>query len=245
MARRSRLRSRPSRRKSRWWRTWRGRFRLLIAAVAAIPLLYLLAALAGSLIPVNAGWSEPAEGTTIYLADNGVHADIIMPVSAEGLDWAPYFPMGHFAAPPAAPRFIAFGAGERHVYLDTPRWRDIRLSTIWYALTGGSRVIHVEYIDDPGFAVRQIRLRPAEYRRLWAGIRAEFDRDPNGRPQRINHPGYGPNDAFYGGIGKASALRTCNSWSAGELRLAGVRTSLWPPFVQGLVWRYRKADVNR
>ena len=223
----------------------RGRIGLLIGAIAAIPLLYLLAALAGSLIPVNPGWREPAAGTTIYLADNGVHADLILPVRAEGLDWAPYFPRSDFAAPPASPRFIAFGAGEKHVYLDTPRWRDIRLSTIWYALTGGSRVIHVEYLDHPGPAVRQIRLRPAEYRRLWAGIRAQFELDPSGRPQRIDHQGYGPNDAFYHGTGKASALRTCNSWSAGELRLAGVRTSLWPPFVQGLVWRYRTADVKR
>ena len=44
------------------------------------------------------------------------------------------------------------------------------------------------------------------------------------------------------GIGRASALSTCNNWVAGRLRLAGVRTSLWSPFVQGLVWRYRTAD---
>ena len=41
-------------------------------------------------------------------------------------------------------------------------------------------------------------------------------------------------------LGKASAIRTCNSWAADRLRLAGVKTSLWPPFVQGLTWRYRK-----
>ena len=27
-----------------------------------------------------------------------------------------------------------------------------------------------------------------------------------------------------------------------QLRLAGVKTSLWTPFVQGLVWRYRTTE---
>jgi uncharacterized protein (TIGR02117 family) len=209
-------------------------------ALLAVPLLYLAAALAGSLIPVNRGWAEPAEGIVVYLADNGVHTDIVMPVAAAGLDWRPYFPARDFAAPPPGARWIAFGAGEEHVYLDTPRWRDIRLSTIWSALAGGNRVMHVEYVADPRYAPRIIRVRPEEYRRLWAAVRAEFALDAGGRPERFDHPGYGPADAFYRGSGKASALRTCNSWAAGELRLAGVKTSIWPPFVQGLTWRYRK-----
>ena len=53
-------------------------------ALAAIPALYLLAALVGSLVPVNRAWQEPERGVTIYLANNGVHADIIMPAVAEG-----------------------------------------------------------------------------------------------------------------------------------------------------------------
>ena len=50
-----------------------------------MPALYLLAAVIGSLVPVNRGWAEPKQGTTIYIADNGVHADIIMAVRWEGL----------------------------------------------------------------------------------------------------------------------------------------------------------------
>jgi uncharacterized protein (TIGR02117 family) len=217
---------------------WVGR---LLKLVLALPALYLLAALAGSLIPVNRYWAEPAQGTTVYLADNGVHADIIVPVDADGLDWAPLIPKSDFAAPDPGAQWIAFGSGEERVYLDTPTWWDLTPRTIWSALTGGRRVLHVEYVPSPYYAVREIRLRPDEYRRLWAAIRADFTLDPRGRPVRIAHPGYGPSDAFYRATGNASVLRTCNSWAAGRLRLAGVETSLWPPFVQGLVWRYRKA----
>ena len=102
--------------------------------------------------------------------------------------------------------------------------------------------MHVSWVADPAYSARAIRLRPHEYRRLWAAIRAEFDRDTAGRPKRIVHPGYGPDDAFYDGLGKASALSTCNNWAADRLRIAGVKTSLWSPFVDGLVWRYREVD---
>ena len=211
-----------------------------VTALLAIPALYLVAALVGSLVPVNRGWTEPEQGTIIYLADNGVHVDIIMPIATQGLDWRPLIPPRDFAAVNANAEWIAFGAGERRVYLNTPTWWDLTPRTIWSALTGGKRVIHVEYVPSPYYAVRQIRLRPEEYRRLWAAIRADFELDRRGRPELIDHPGYGPSDAFYRATGKASAFRTCNSWAAGKLRLAGVRSSLWPPFAQGLVWRYRR-----
>ena len=225
------------RQKSKRW------IRRALLGLAAVPALYLLAALLGSLIPVNSGWREPDKGVTIYLADNGIHGDIIMPAVAEGLDWHPLLPRRDFAAPDPAAQWVAFGSGEERVYLETPRWRDIRARTIWSGLTGGKRVMHVEWVGNPGYAAREIRLRPEEYRRLWAAIRSDFALDANGRPQRLTHPGYGPADAFYRATGKASAIRTCNSWLANRLRLAGVKTSLWPPFVQGLVWRYREAGA--
>jgi uncharacterized protein (TIGR02117 family) len=213
---------------------------LLLTAILALPALYLVAALAGSVLPVNRGWTEPAQGTTVYIADNGIHADIVMPVEAQGLDWSPLLPKSDFAAPDPSARWIAFGSGEERVYLNTPSWWDITPRTIWSALTGGKRVMHVEYVPSPSYAERQIRLRPEEYRRLWAAIRADFALDGRGRPKRLSHPGYGPSDAFYRAVGKESAFRTCNSWVARWLRLAGVKASLWPPFVSGLTWRYRR-----
>lgn len=213
-------------------------------ALLAVPLLYLFAALVGSLVPVNRGWTEPADGITVYVANNGVHGDIVMPAKADGLDWEPLVPKSDFAAPDPTARWVAFGAGEKRVYLNTPTWWDLTPRTIWSALAGGKRVMHVEWAASPGYADRAIRLRPEEYRRLWAAVRADFELGQNGRPIRIDHPGYGRGDAFYRAQGKATAFRTCNTWLADKLRIAGVETSLWPPFVQGLVWRYRKATEN-
>ena len=212
--------------------------RRLLCGLLAVPLFYLTTALFGSLIAVNRDWREPDRGITIYLADNGVHADLILPVTAQGLDWRPLLPTRDVIDSGDA-HFVAFGAGERAVYLDTPTWADLKLGTALHALGGGERVVHVEWVRGSSYATQAIRLTPAQYRRLWAAIRAEFRLDPRGHPQRIDHPGYGPADAFYLGIGKASALSTCNVWVADRLRVAGVKAPLWSPFVQGLVRWYR------
>ena len=208
-------------------------------AVLFVPALYLAGALVGSLVPVNRGWREPDRGITIYLASNGIHSDLILPVSAQGLNWKPLIPVADFRGADPSAGWIAFGSGEEHVYLDTPRWRDIRPRTIWSGLAGGKRLMHVEYVRDPSYAVREIRLRPEEYRRLWAAIRSDFAADDKRRPIHVTASGYHGSDTFYRATGKANAIRTCNSWTADRLRLAGVKTSLWAPFVLGLAWRYR------
>jgi uncharacterized protein (TIGR02117 family) len=211
-------------------------------AILAIPALYIFAAFVGSLIPINSGWKEPDRGITIYVADNGVHADLVLPAEAEGLDWRPLLPKSDMANVPAGAQWIAFGAGERRVYLETPTWGDLSPKTAVIALTGGEQVMHVEWSRDPTYSAREIRLTSEQYRRLWASIRAGFELDPQGKPIRIDHPGYGPRDAFYRGVGKANAIHTCNQWAASRLRLAGVKAPLWSPFVQGLMWRYRAAQ---
>jgi uncharacterized protein (TIGR02117 family) len=216
---------------------WLGR---ALTALIALPALYLSAALVGSLVPVNEDWKEPAQGIAVYIADNGIHADLVMPVRAQGLDWSAVIPVTEMASPDLSDRWLAFGSGEERVYLNTPTWWDVTPRTIVSALVGGRRVMHVEYVPGPGYAVRQIRLRPDEYRRLWSAVRADFTLDSRGRPKRLDHPGYGCCDAFYRAQGKESAFKTCNTAVARWLRLAGVETSLWPPFVNGLTWRYRR-----
>jgi uncharacterized protein (TIGR02117 family) len=217
--------------------------RRIALAIAAVPAIYLLAALIGSLIPVNRDWNEPDDGITVYVANNGVHADLILPADTQGLDWSPLLPKRDFARPDPQAHWIAFGAGERRVYLDTPHWRDITLSTIWSALSDGERVMHVEWVRDPAYAARAVRLRPKNI--AASGNRSERNCPRRHRPPDPHRsPGYGPDDAFYQGRGKANAISTCNVWASDRLRLAGVRTSLWTPFSTGLVWRYRKADPD-
>ncbi|HEX8448713.1 MAG TPA: DUF2459 domain-containing protein [Allosphingosinicella sp.] len=42
---------------------------------------------------------------------------------------------------------------------------------------------------------------------------------------------------FYEAVGPYSAVYTCNSWTGAALRHAGVRTGLWTPLSQSIMWR--------
>lgn len=189
---------------------------------------YATAGLIGGAVPANAGWRPPAEGVRVFVESNGIHVGLVVPKVAAGVDWRGITPGADLADPRYA-RYdhLAIGWGERAFYLDTPTWADVRLRTVLGAARGSdATLMHVEHVPTPrtGDDVRAIVLRPAEYRRLAAYIRASF------APVRAVHAGYGANDVFYAGRGHYSAARTCNAWAGDALRQAGVRVGRWTPF---------------
>lgn len=214
-------------------------------ALLALPLAYFLLALIGSLIPLNSDWEEPEEGVTIYIADNGVHLDLVLPARAAGLDWTGDFSPSDLADPSHfGSDWVMIGAGDKGIYLDTPTWSDLTVGTAVKALADGDRVMHVQWVGDPAsWTAAKLTLRPAEYRRLHAAIRDTFEME-EGRPLRLDHPGYFGSDAFYEGRGSFTLIQTCNQWVASRLRIAGVETSLWSPLAQGLPWRYRSPETD-
>jgi uncharacterized protein (TIGR02117 family) len=109
----------------------------------------------------------------------------------------------------------------------------VKLATVLAAATGsGDTLVHLDHLPPPrvGPDVRSVVLRPEEYRRLAAFIRATVA----DRPAR--HPGYGPYDAFYEARGRYSARRTCNAWTGEALAAAGVRVGWWTPFPETVLW---------
>lgn len=206
-----------------------------LLGLSAGPLLYLVAAAVGGAIPANRGWIEAKQGVRIYVADNGVHTDLIVPVVAEGIDWRDLARAEHVRNPMwADASHLAFGWGDRGFYLDTPEWSAMRPSTAINAVIGGGpTVLHVAHLREPvpGPAMRPLTLRPEEYRRLAAYIRASF------APGTIL-PGYRDHDAFYPATGRYSAINSCNEWTGRGLRAAGVRTGAWTPLAFSvMLWR--------
>lgn len=193
---------------------------------------YAAAGLAGGAVPVNAGWRQAGEGVRIYVADNGIHTDIILPVAAEGIDWRTLVRADALRDPRyAGHSHVAFGWGDRAFYVGTPTWRDLSLRTVLYAAIGSEdTVLHVTHLPEPTIepGVRSLVLRPEEYRRLAAFLRGSFQTGPDGRAGSVL--GYGRSDAFYAARGRYSALRTCNAWTGEALRHAGVRMGAWTPF---------------
>ena len=189
---------------------------------------YGAAGMVGGAVPVNAGWTAPADGVRILVESNGVHTGLVLPKVAAGVDWRALARAEDLADPRyAGYDHVAIGWGDRRFYVETPTWRDVRPATVAAAALGsGQTVLHVEHIalPSPGDQARVVTLRPAEYRRLAAFVRGSFG------PRGWHRTGYGMDDAFYAATGRYDALRTCNSWTGDALRAAGVRIGAWTPF---------------
>ena len=85
--------------------------RTILLALLALPLLYLAAAVAGALMPRNPGWEEPPQGVLVFVRDNGVHVDLVLPASAAGFDLYRLVSPAHIADPESARGWVAFGWG--------------------------------------------------------------------------------------------------------------------------------------
>jgi uncharacterized protein (TIGR02117 family) len=206
--------------------------RSLLLTVVTLIAGYALAAVAGALIPVNVAWTQAANGVRIYVIDNGIHTDLVLPVVAEGVDWRDLVKPGDLANPAqAAQSHLAFGWGNRDFYLNTPSWSAVSPALVAGALFGGGRtVLHVAHIPEPkpDPHLRTVMLSPDQYRSLAAYVRATFAQGPSVH-------GYAGHDAFYEAKGGYSAISTCNQWTAGALKAAGVKMGFWTPFPFGVM----------
>jgi uncharacterized protein (TIGR02117 family) len=211
------------------------------AALLALPVLYFLAALVLGAVPANRGWSEAKEGVTIFVRTNGVHTWILVPKVTPDMDWRPLVPGEHVRDKGwGAGNYVALGYGNRTFYLETPTWGDLSMKNAFLAAFGrGRSLMHADHDHDPRPSgdQRPIRLSREEYRRLVRFARASFQYDSQGRTMPLIGRGYGGSDMFYEAVGPYSAVYTCNSWTGRALREAGVKTGVWTPLSQSIMWR--------
>ena len=211
-----------------------------LALVLAAVLLYLAGAALGSLWAVNRHRHPPPQGIDVWLRSNGVHVDLILPVSTAERDWRDDFPLRSFGDPPRAPRWVAFGWGARDFFVNVREWKDLTAGAALRALMRAPTVLHVEYVADDAAigaanAVRKIIVTRDEHAFLVRYVHSSLALDPGGRPQLLPGMGYSGNDNFYEGAGNYTPIATCNEWVNGGLKGAGLPAPLWSPFAWGLV----------
>ncbi|MCX8116114.1 MAG: DUF2459 domain-containing protein, partial [Burkholderiaceae bacterium] len=69
-----------------------------------------------------------------------------------------------------------------------------------------------------------------------------YKRQADGRPLRIDAPGYFDTDAFYEAVPVYTLWFTCNEWVRRGLADAGVRTAAWAPFDTAIFWQLRAIE---
>ncbi|MEW4467268.1 TIGR02117 family protein [Parasphingorhabdus sp. JC815] len=223
----------------------------IFVSLLAVIILYLLAALAGSILPANQFWKSPDDGLELFIETNGLHTAIIMPAYSDVHDWRTLIRPEDIDSSMGYSSHVMIGWGHEGVYRNAEHWQDLRFSDAVSAILGSDDVLlHVYHLNYPQAYPRfrrSIMVSEAEYRLIVEAIKGRFVLDQAG--QSIPSAGYGKHDIFYKARGHYNVFYTCNSWTSDVLRQAGIRTGIWTPF-QGGVMRWvmdiePQTDVSR
>ncbi|MBO6769435.1 MAG: DUF2459 domain-containing protein [Erythrobacter sp.] len=219
----------------RHWQRWLAG---LVALPVALVAIFLLTAWIGSSIPRNAGWTEPEEGITIMVETNGVHTGIVMPVVSPVKDWRTTFPSaGQARFDGQMPTHVAIGWGEKEVFLNTPTWGDLKLSTaLRIALFGGEGLMRVGHYVRPATSEyhRPLTLRREEYARLVEQVEAALPPLAAGET-RVTYDSFERGARNYDALGRYTLTNTCNQWVGDVLAHAGIEMGLWTPLAGGVM----------
>jgi uncharacterized protein (TIGR02117 family) len=203
------------------------------AGLAGSAALYGLAALACALAPSGGRPQKPGPfDPVLFVCASATHADLVVPIADDAVDWPGAFPAVTGAVPDGA--WLAFGWGDYGVYHDSPRWRDLRPGVALAALAGlGPATLHVMAVKPPrGGDCLAVGVDRAGRQALARFIRATVLDDPAGAPRLLDAPRAG--EAFYAARGRYSPFRTCNGWAAEALASAGLPAARWAPFSFGV-----------
>ena len=200
------------------------RFIFIVAAV------YILIIIVG-LIPVNNAFQPTPGGVEILLVSSAVHADVVLPIRTETVDWREPFPSKCFSGNTNDATHVAIGWGDKGFFINTPTWADLSASTAANALLWPSETcMHVsftkaEYLQES----RSVRISHEQYEQMVEFINSSFRQEPTGSMLQIEGARYGANDAFFEAQGTYHCLNTCNCWVGRALKSAGIRTGWLTP----------------
>lgn len=213
-----------------------------VGGIVGIVALYVAGGAVLSAIPVGQKTPPGPDQVEAYILSNGVHTDIVVPVSNDQIDWTQLVPYTDTPAMDTTRDYIGFGWGDKGFYLDTPTWSQLKPSTAFKAMFWlGESAMHTTFHHQPteGPDCVRVLLTREQYARLIQFIKTSFDLDAQGRIIRITGHSYGQYDAFYEAKRTYNLFYTCNTWANEGLKAAGQRAALWTAFDFGIFWQYR------
>ena len=213
-----------------------------IVGFIAFILLYLFSAYCLSRITIGKE-ANTKEEVTIYILTNGVHTDLVVPVKSEFYDWSKEVRFENTTSKDKKYNYLAMGWGDKGFYLETPQWKDLKVSVAFKAAFAlSTTAIHATYYETMtvGKECRKILISKEQYQRLINYITNSFQKDKDGHFMNIvTKAVYGNNDAFYEANGSYSMLHTCNTWANNGLKESGQKCCLWTAFDTGIFLKYQ------
>lgn len=175
----------------------------------------------------------PVGPHTIYLVSHGWHTGIVLPWND---DVARAWPAGlHLRQA----RFVEVGWGEQEFYPAPQNDSGRALKALFWR---NPSVLHLVAFDAPVsdyfLAAERVPLRldADRYRRLIAALGESFARDVAGGAMVFGVGLYG-DSRFYRARDRYHLFNTCNVWTAGKLKAAGLPLAPWRAVTTGMLMR--------
>ncbi|EGK88838.1 TIGR02117 family protein [Microcoleus vaginatus PCC 9802] len=197
-----------------------------------IVILFLTAFLTiGYLTPRKWGnYSQADCIISLYISNQGIHTEIIVPVKNEYFDGNQFLPLTEIGRDATSDyKYLSFGWGDRAFMLETSTSAIINPVTAFKALfLPTPSTLHVQGYRLPpeNIETKCVKISGAKYLKMVNFIKTSFLLDAPGKKIKISY-GYDNSDSFYEAKGSYSILRTCNDWTAEALQKAAVNTPLW------------------
>jgi hypothetical protein len=147
----------------------------------------------------------------IYLSDNGIHVDIVIPENG---------------------KYNAYGWGSKIFFMEVPTWDDLTFTVGFQALfTKPESVIRVTTYNYVAKSWTKVKCSEKQYQQIKKEIESSFKHKNN---YRIN-----VRDNFYQAVGSYWALNTCNTWVNSVLKKAGLRSCLFTLTSSSIIDKYK------
>lgn len=215
----------------------------VIFGLIGIVLLYFLVESILSRIPASQAVHNLPKNIKVYVLSNDVHTDLVFPIRQQQMDWPTLFPLSNNLGQDTSFQYIAIGWGDKGFYLNTPEWKDLKVSTAVVAATGmGETALHVTYHKDMKLSelCYEYMIDSLQYQALIDYVQASLDRDAAGNAIVIQTKAqYGQDDAFYEAKGAYSMFHSCNTWTNTALKKADMPAGLWAAFDKGILSHYK------
>lgn len=211
----------------------------IVTGFLSLLIIYLCIIILGAMFPSSAKDQGNTE-VKIFIQSNGVHTDVCMPAQSEWFDWTTFIEPAYYPENSSFD-YIAIGWGDKGFFLDTPTWAELKASTALEAIFLPSPcAMHVEYKDfvpQVGEMVYEENISAENYLALTEYILHSFKLIDN-KPVFIPGTSYWGTDHFFEANGNYHMFNTCNSWTNGAIKSAGLRTASFAAF-PGVIVNYR------
>jgi uncharacterized protein (TIGR02117 family) len=207
---------------------------LLFAVISVFMSVYLL------LAPITLAKKQVTEKPQflIYVATNGVHTDLLVPIHSEIMDWEDTLKLQDELKVDTFQTHFKFGWGDKNFFLKTKDWSDLTVGTAVNTVFGsGPGAMHLVLCTPKDLDQSQLiplYLTKKQFVQLTQFLHDSFLWKDGIAQQIVHHP-YGTYDLFFDSSLTYSMRYTCNSWTNSGLQAAEQRSAFWAPF-KGIIY---------